>query len=76
MSDKYDSGDLDALVELIASRGWEIARQRVAEELERKRLDLERRTSGDFERGQVQALRMVLDIPGNLLEEIKAQLKK
>jgi hypothetical protein len=69
-----DSADLDALADLEQHPGYKLVRERIAAELERKRLDLELPAAGGFERGQVKALRTVLGIPAILRQELKAAL--
>jgi hypothetical protein len=79
LNESYDSGDLDAMQDLEISRGWELVRDRIAGELERKQVALE--GDGDFQevcelRGYIRALRMVLQIPEIRKDEIKQQLRE
>lgn len=71
----FDSADLDALIELMRSRGYMLVEKRLMETLERKRLDLER-DGKDVQllRGEISALRVAIGIPAILKDEIKASL--
>lgn len=73
-----DSGDIDAISEMERSRGYELVADRIRQELERKRSELEKPL--DLEgtatrRGAISALRTVLSIPGILRAEIAGALK-
>ena len=72
-----DSADLDALQELVRSPGFQLYAARINEELERRRAELE--TAEKLEaikgsQGLIKGLRIALEIPGILIEEVKAQL--
>ena len=77
--EKYDSSDLDALVDLEQSPGYVLVAQRVVEQLELRRRKLEQECDlplTAYTRGYIAALRMVLEIPGILRAEIASQLKE
>jgi hypothetical protein len=72
--DGPDSAELDAVKELLASPGWGLVAERIRTEIERRRNALE----GDLEvvatvkaRGGLAALRMVLELPGILRQELE-----
>lgn len=74
-----DSGDLDAIHEFVRSPGWALVSTRIAEELYRRRVQLEADADAVATanlRGQVGALGTVLRIPEILKAEIQGQLKK
>jgi len=76
---QYDSGDLDAILELEGSPGYRLVVERINAELDRQRAEIERPSDWgvtNMFRGQVKALRTVLAIPGILKGEIKASLKE
>lgn len=73
---KYNSSDLDAIRALRRSLGWLLVSERYDEELERMRLSLEQPGKGDYERGQVKAIRTLRDVPEILEHEIKSQVKE
>lgn len=74
MTEHYDSGDLDAIRDFRRSKGFELFSKRLSVELERRRRELELEGKGDYERGQVYALRVAMAIPENLEIEIKSQV--
>ncbi len=74
-----DSGDLDALKELEQSPGYWLFKQRILDELERLRNDLEQMQPeilAQLTRGKINALRLVLQIPSILIGEVKTELEK
>lgn len=75
-TERYDSGDLDAIRELKHSPGFALYSKRVNEELERRRLELETAEKHEYVRGLVRSLRIVIDIPAFLEDEIKSQVGK
>lgn len=78
MTDRYDSSDLDAIRELRRSQGWKLVKQRITDELERQRIEMERPADWgvtNLSRGQVKAFRTVIEIPGILENEISKQVK-
>lgn len=73
-----DSSDLDALRELVRSRGFELFIARVREELERYRVECEHPSDSwvtHVAQGAVRALRTVFDIPSILILEITSEVK-
>lgn len=76
----YDSGDLDAVVELDHSPGYVLVTKRIREMIERKRTELEGigwdQCLTEAARGYVKALREVLTIPDVLRSEIQGQIQK
>lgn len=73
----YDSGDLDAILELERSRGYALLMGRIVEELDRQRVQCEQPSDSwvtHYAQGQVKALRTVLAVAGILKSEIKASL--
>lgn len=75
-----DSADLDAIKEMIRSRGYGLVVERVKAEIERLRLDLENGHGADEWltnqlRGQIKAYRTLLTIPGILRGEIERKVK-
>lgn len=78
MTEPFDTADVDALQELIYSRGWKLLEMRLRTELERKREDLEmdsdlQKTS--LARGRVDSLRLALRLPIQLRDEIAAEIQ-
>jgi len=72
-----DSADLDALRELEQSPGYILVMERIFETIKKKRDDLERIDSrGDLLRGELSGLRLALNIPAILKEEIKNSVKE
>jgi hypothetical protein len=76
----YDSGDLDAILELERSPGYALVAKRIGEELQRRRDELEH-SEFDWQamiaaRGQIKALKIALAIPDILKVEIKAGLDR
>jgi hypothetical protein len=74
-----DSSELDALVETVRSRGYELMRARVGVVLEKKRSELETDIGAEqtaFDRGYIAALRMVITIPTILHEEISRTIQE
>jgi hypothetical protein len=79
MPEPLDSADADALRDLVRSRGYELVANRVADELQRERAQLEgpldvEKTANV--RGAIRALRMVLQVPQILIGEVKASDKE
>ena len=74
--DRYDTGDLDAIRELIISPGWDLVRTRINDEIERLRDQLENQPNLIDTRGQIKSLRLVLTIPEILQAEIGRQVKE
>ena len=72
-----DSAELDAIKELKHSPGYALVVERITEELERNRIELEFRATPElteFIRGYIKALRIVLmifEILENELKELK-----
>jgi len=69
-----DSGDVDALLELERSRGYQLVCDRILQQLDchRGRLEAELLPAPtQYERGYIAALRMVLTVPKILKGEIK-----
>lgn len=76
---RFTIADQDALSDVLIAPGYRLLKNRVEAELERRRAALEVRQdearTGEC-RGQIWALRMVLDIPQILREEMKIQIAK
>jgi len=75
----YTTADLDAVVELQRSPGYALVVERINQELERRRHELEQPIGIEgtsLARGQVQALRTVLSIPQILQQEMKKATKE
>ena len=71
--DAPDLGDVDALREMERARGWLLLKARVESEIERQRSALESPLDAQLTaevRGQIKALRMVLELPEILRAEI------
>lgn len=72
LPEPIDSADLDAILEMERSPGWGLVRDRISYELERRRGELEHpERPPDGLRGEIKALRTVLQIPDILKGEIK-----
>lgn len=72
-----DSAEIDALKELQRSPGYELVMERIEEEMERRRDQLEdlcTQQLTDYTRGYLKALRTVLGIPQILIDEISKEL--
>jgi hypothetical protein len=67
----------DAILELERSKGWGLVRERITDQLERERGELEDIWSDEAvtatRRGSIKALRTVLSIPGILKEEFSKE---
>lgn len=78
--EEFDSGDIDALDDLVRSNGWRILMLSMSMELERRRRDLEAQGRGveitEFTRGYIAGLRLVADLPIALQRQIQAELKE
>jgi hypothetical protein len=75
----FTTADLDALSDTVASPGYRLFRARVESELERLRRELERPLEAmktDQCRGSIHALRIVLEIPQILRDEMKNQIAR
>jgi hypothetical protein len=73
----YDSGDLDAILELERSRGYALVMERITDELERQRLQCEQPSetwTTHYAQGQVKGLRTARAIPEILRAEIRDSL--
>lgn len=74
-----DGDDLDALAALEIHAGWRLVRERIEQQLEARRRSLEELCAPDltaYSRGQINALRVVLDLPNILREEAAIALKE
>lgn len=79
MTEPLDTGDVDALDELLDSPGWKLVRARLETQLRRSLDDLERDLDvpGTAKaRGSVAAVRMMLALPKAMRDEISGGLKK
>jgi len=72
--EKPDSAELDAIIELQKHPGWALVCQRVSEEIERLRDQLENQPNLVDTRGQIKGLRLALTIPGIRRDEIERSL--
>ncbi len=75
-TEALDSADVDALLELVRSRGYALVAKRIDETLARKRLDLEGTGNVPRLRGEIAGLLVALAIPGYLVQEIRGALKE
>lgn len=70
--EKLDGVDADAIEQVTRSRGWQLIKQRIANEIERERTALEQPESEQEtarRRGAIAGLRTALAIPGILVAE-------
>lgn len=75
MPEPYDSADLDAIRELRRSRGWALVSERLQDAIEITRNELEMRgAEPQYPRGMIRGLRLALEIPGILADELKRQV--
>jgi len=75
---RYTTEDLDAIEQLVSDRERLIFAH-VEQQLERRRKELEQLATPEltaYLRGQIAAMRMVLDLPVNLHEGIRNELKE
>lgn len=76
IDDPANSEKRDWILELLRSKGWALVEERIKEETERQRCELEE-PKDMWEtatlRGRIKALRMVLTIPTILKEEFKQE---
>ncbi len=79
MREPYDSGDLDAISELLISPGFQLYAERLEQEQARLLRELEsKETLAELRylQGGIKSLRTALAIPGILKDEIQAVIKE
>lgn len=80
MTEPLDTGDVDALDELLGSPGWKLVCERIAVQLVRDQNALQVPGTPDRVseglRGSIARARMMLKLPKAMREELKAGLKK
>jgi len=79
MSEPNTTAEVDALDELLDTEGWELVEQRLILQLAREQHTLEGDLDGDQTaktRGKIAMIRMFLELPRAMRDEIKGQLAK
>lgn len=78
-AEPLDTADADALDELLESAGWKLVQARLELQLKRDRDQIENTHPQDVTeniRGRIRSLKLSLNLPVLLRDEIKAGLKK
>jgi len=79
MKQKPDSGDLEELQDAIRSRGYGQIREHIGRVIEASMRELVKRSDAHRTaqlRGQIEGLQTALDIPAELLRQIKAEIAR